>query len=247
MNNPRFQRTEALLGSKALDKLHDSTVMVVGLGGVGGYALEALARAGVGHLILADFDLFEISNINRQILALSSTIGQKKTLIAQKRVAEINPDCKVKLEDVFLTSENIDVLLNQKVDFVVEAIDTLAPKCALMKALQEKKIPFISAMGAALKTDISTLKIAKLSQTKNCKMARQIRQNLKKYGVQLENIDCVFSDEVPILTSDAIKSNPSGGKSFLGSMPTVTAVFGLMMAHFVILKLAGVKQNASNT
>lgn len=246
MNNPRFQRTEALLGAKAMQKLSQVTVMIVGLGAVGGYALEALARAGVGHLILVDFDTFEPSNINRQILALSSTLGQKKTLVAQKRVAEINPDCEVKLEDIFLTNENINILLNQKVDFVVDAIDTISAKCALMKALAEKKIPFISSMGAALKKDISAVRVAKLSETKNCTMARKVRQSLKKCGVQIENIDCVFSAEESNLPENAISPNPAGGKSILGSMPTITAVFGLTMAHFVILKLVGASSHVAN-
>lgn len=247
MINPRFQRTEALLGAEAVQKLNDSTVLVVGLGAVGGFALEALARAGVGHFILADFDSFEISNINRQILALDSTIGQKKIEVARQRIEQINSECKVEPEDIFVTNENIDILLKRKIDFVVDAIDNISSKCALIKALQEKKIKFISSMGAALKTDVSSIQTAKLSETKNCKMARKIRHNLKKCGVQLENIDCVFSSEVPNLNENAIISHSLEGRKILGSMPTVTAIFGLIMAHFVILKLVGVDQNASNT
>lgn len=238
MVNARFMRTEALLGIEGMERLKKSTVMIVGLGAVGGYALEAIARSGVGRLILVDFDSFDLSNINRQILALSSTVGLKKTEVAAKRVQEINPDCDVVLKDIRLTCENIDEILHSDIDYVVDAIDSIGAKCALMKALWQKKVPFISSMGAALKTDASCVKIGKLSQTKNCPMARCVRQNLKKNGVKIDEIDCVSSTEQCILPVTAISPNPEGGKNILGSLPTITAIFGLTIANSVIQKLA---------
>ena len=238
MNDKRLMRTKALLGENGVKNLQNATVMVFGLGAVGGYALEGLARAGIGHLILVDFDVFDESNINRQILALSSTIGKKKTEAAKQRVLEINPECNVELEDIFITDENISILLNRDMDYVVDAIDVLKSKCSLMYELYKRKIPFVSSMGAALKTDVSCIKTAKLSQTVNCPMARCIRQNLKKRGADVSKIDCVFSAEQCNLPEGAVTKNPHGGKNILGSLPTITAIFGLTIANKIIGDIA---------
>ncbi len=235
MINERFMRTELMLGKKGIENLKRATVVIIGLGAVGGYAMEALARAGVGKLILVDFDVFEPSNINRQILALSSTLGQKKVIVAQNRVKEINPDCEVILKDMFITYENIDKILELKPDYVVDAIDSIKEKCDLMEALYKANVRFISAMGAALKTDIFAFREMKLSKTSGCAMAKKIRQNLKKRGVDTTQIRCVCS--VENLKSKNIAENPNGGRAILGSLPTVTAVMGLMLAHLVILDL----------
>ena len=238
MNDKRLMRTKALLGENGVKNLQNATVMLFGLGAVGGYALEGLARAGIGHLILVDFDVFDESNINRQILALSSTIGKKKTEAAKQRVLEINQECNVELEDVFVTDENLSILLNRKIDYAVDAIDVMKSKCSLMYELYKRQIPFISSMGAALKTDATCIKTAKLSQTVNCPMARCIRQNLKKCGVDLSKIDCVFSSEQCNLPEGAISKNPQGGKNILGSLPTITAIFGLTIANKIIGDIA---------
>ena len=132
MSNPRLMRTELLLGSKGMSALQNSSVMIIGLGAVGGYALEAIARSGVGTLILVDFDSFDETNVNRQILALSSTIGQKKTSVAASRVKEINPDCKVIIKDMYVDENNLPELMSLKPDFVVDAIDSLASKASLI-------------------------------------------------------------------------------------------------------------------
>ena len=238
MNDKRLMRTKALLGENGVKNLQNATVMLFGLGAVGGYALEGLARAGIGHLILVDFDVFDESNINRQILALSSTVGKKKTETAKQRVLEINPECNVELEDVFVTDENLSILLNREIDYAVDAIDVMKSKCSLMYELYKRQIPFVSSMGAALKTDASCIKTAKLSQTVNCPMARCIRQNLKKRGVDLSKIDCVFSSEQCNLPEGAISKNPQGGKNILGSLPTITAIFGLTIANKIIGDIA---------
>lgn len=249
--NRRFQRTEALLGSEAMKKLQNSTVMIIGLGAVGGYALEALARSGIGKLILVDFDIIEESNINRQILALSSTIGKSKTAIAKERVLQINPDCLVETKETFVNADTLDSLLQYEPDMVVDAIDALNPKCCLIEELYKRKIPFISSMGAALKTNPVCIKFAKLSNSKNCSLARFIRKRLKKRGVDISQIDCVFSDEQTELPENAVfmdeestNTEISAGRqgrirNTLGSLPTITAIFGLTIANQVILKLSG--------
>lgn len=238
MVDERFMRTALLLGDDGLKRLENATVAVIGLGAVGGYALEALARAGIGRLILVDFDVFEPSNINRQILALTSTLGQKKVEVARKRVSDINPNCDVLVEDCFVNIENFDkIFQNRKIDFVVDAIDSIKEKCAMMAYLFEHNIPFISAMGAALKTDVSALKFGKLSNTAYCMMARKIRKNLKMLGVDVQKIDCVYSSEQSSSGQKPILKNNAGKKAVLGSLSTVTAIMGLMLAHHVILSL----------
>ena len=245
MNNERFMRTELILGQDGLRRLQEATVMIVGLGAVGGYSLEALARAGVGHLILVDFDIFDFSNINRQILALTSTVGQKKVEVARKRVLEINPECNVEIEDAFVNTCNLDKILNRKIDFVIDAIDSIKEKCDLISVLYQKKIPFISSMGAALKTDVSSLKQVKLSQTAYCMMAKKIRQTLKQKKIDVSKIDCVCSFEQTACAKKPIIKNPNGSKAILGSLSTVTAVMGLYLAHHVILKISQGKDDAS--
>ena len=248
--NKRLMRTQALLGVEAMDKLQAATVMIVGLGAVGGYALEALARSGIGHLILVDFDVVEETNINRQILALSSTLGQPKIEAANKRVREINPNCKVETVSLFVNSDTIAELLAHPADMVIDAIDALNPKCCLMEELYKRKIPFISSMGAALKTNPAAIKTGKLSQTKNCSLSKFIRKRLRKRGIDISKIECVYSDEqiqLPenaiFLDEDSLNTEMSVGRqgrvrNTLGSLPTITAIFGLTIANFVILSLS---------
>ena len=245
MSDPRFMRTQALLGDKSFSNLQHSSVMIIGLGAVGGYALEALARAGIGKLVLIDFDKVDVTNINRQILALDSTIGMPKTAVADKRVHDINPNCQVITKEMFINSQNIDEILSEPIDFVVDAIDALNPKCDLIQALYSKNIPFISSMGAALKTDASRIKLQTLDKTKNCHLARFIRKRLKRRGVDISKILCVSSDEqinLPetalFLEADENPSNNTRQRHTMGSLPTITAIFGLTIANAVILSLS---------
>ena len=240
----RLTRTRMLLGDKGLSRLQNAAVMVVGLGAVGGYALEALARSGIGRLVLVDFDVFDESNINRQILALTSTVGQKKTEVARRRVLDINPDCIVETKDMFVNADPLPQLLDIAVDFVVDAIDALNPKCCLMEALYERGIPFISSMGAALKTDPSFIKCGTLSASKNCGLAKFIRKRLRKRGLEISRINCVYSDEQVCLPETALAfdgDDASAGRvrHTLGSLPTITAIFGLTIANYVITSLSG--------
>lgn len=245
-SNRGFMRTRALLGEEGFSRLQQSSVMIVGLGAVGGYTLEALARSGIGKLILVDFDIVEESNLNRQILALHSTIGYKKTEMAAARVRDINPNCQVEIVDMFVKSESLDSLLAHPVDFVVDAIDSLNPKCCLMEALQQRQIPFISSMGAALKTDPSAIRLQRLDETRNCHLARFIRKRLKRRGCNLRQIVCVASDEVSDLPETALfmeetEVESSCQRHTMGSLPTITAIFGLTIANEVILRLSGNK------
>lgn len=242
-----LMRTRMLLGEYGIERLQNSRVMIVGLGAVGGYALEALARAGIGHLILVDFDAFDVTNINRQILALHSTIGQKKTEVARRRVLDINPACQVETIDSFVNADTIPQLLERPLDFVVDAIDALNPKCCLMEALCHQGIPFISSMGAALKSDPSYIRCGALSSSKNCGLAKFIRKRLRKRGLEINRINCVYSDQQVNLpdTALAVNQDESGQgrvRHTLGSLPTITAIFGLTIANFVITELAGYKK-----
>lgn len=245
MSDNRFMRTAALLGPDRFERIKKSSVMIIGLGAVGGYALEALARSGVGRLILVDFDKVDETNINRQILALGSTVGQSKAKLAAARAQDINPDCRIEVKEVFVNNQTLPELLSEPVDFVVDAIDSLNPKCSLMETLANKNIPFISSMGAALKTDPSHIRLQSLDKTSNCHLARFVRKRLKRRGVDIGKILCVASDEQIELPETALfieKDNlPAGNtrqRHTMGSLPTITAIFGLTIANAVILALA---------
>lgn len=245
-NSDQFTRTRMLLGEGGLHNLQKATVMIIGLGAVGGYALEALARAGVGHLILVDFDVFDVTNINRQILATHSTVGYKKTEIAKQRVLDINPSCRVEVKEMFVNNETLPELFGQPLDFVVDAIDALNPKCCLIEELYKRQIPFISSMGAALKSNPAFIKFGALSNSKNCGLAKFIRKRLRKRGIDISQINCVFSDEQVDLPETALSINDEAEsatrkRNTLGSLPTITAIFGLTIANHVILQLSGYK------
>ena len=220
----RLHRISLLLGNEAIKKLQQSSVMVVGCGAVGSFAIEALARSGVGHIILIDFDNVEESNINRQLFALDSTIGKPKVEIAKSRIHDINPNIVVDAFNIFFDDKtNLDI----KPDFVIDAIDSVQSKIALYKWCQQNHIPFISSMGAARKTDISKIKINKISKTTVCPLASKIRHLVR--DERLKDFPVVYSVE-------QAKPQPNGGREF-GSIITVTGTFGLTLADFVIKKL----------
>ena len=216
----RLHRTRLLFGSVAMDKLAHSTVMVVGCGAVGSFAIEALARVGVGHLIF-DFDIVEESNINRQLFALNSTISEPKVDAARARIADINSDIKVTTENIFF-DENTQ--LDVKPDFVIDAIDSVSSKIALYKWCVTRGIPFVSSMGAARKKDLSYIKVAKISKTSVCPLASKIRKIVREEGIP--DFDVVYSTELP-------DKNVLTDRTF-GSLITVTGVFGLIMANQAI-------------
>lgn len=220
----RLNRITLLLGKKAVETLKKSTVLVVGCGAVGSFAIEALARSGIGHLIVVDFDSVEQSNINRQLFALDSTVGQPKVDIAKQRIHDINPDIVVDTLNIFFDENTI---FDVKPDFVIDAIDTVTSKIALYNWCFCNHIPFISSMGAARKTDISKIKIANISKTSVCPLASKIRRLIREY--KMPDFPVVYSTETAVPQKNL-------GREF-GSIITVTGVFGLMLADFVIKKI----------
>ena len=220
----RLHRITLLFGKDAVNKLQKSTVMVVGCGAVGSFAIEALARSGIGHIIVIDFDKVEESNINRQLYALDSTIGKTKVEVARARIHDINPDITADAFELFF-DEKTD--LDIKPDFVIDAIDSVQSKIALYKWCLKNKIPFVSSMGAARKTDISKIKVDKISKTSVCPLASKIRHIVKEE--KLKDFPVVYSTE-------PATPQKNGGCEF-GSVITVTGTFGLMLADFVIKKI----------
>ena len=220
----RLHRITLLIGNEAVKKLQKSTVMVVGCGAVGSFAIESLARSGVGHIILVDFDKIEESNINRQLFALDSTIGKSKVDVANMRIADINPKIKVDTFNMFFDENTV---LDVKPDFVIDAIDTVPSKIALYIWCSDNNIPFISSMGAARKTDLTKIKIGTISKTTVCPLASKIRHQVR--DLKMNDFPVVYSTESAI-------PQKNGGKEF-GSIITVTGMFGLMLSDFVIKKL----------
>ena len=220
----RLLRVRRLVGDEKIKKLQNATVMVFGCGAVGSFAIEALARSGIGHIVLLDFDVVEKSNINRQLFATESTLGRKKTNIAQERIADINPNIKVTVFDVFF---DLNTALNIQPDFVIDAIDTVKSKIAIYRWCRQNNIPFISSMGAARKTDPTKVKIDKISKTFACPLAAAIRKTVR--AERIGDFPVVFSTEAPT-------PHKSTTKDF-GSIITVTGVFGLVAANYAIQKI----------
>lgn len=217
----RLTRVRTLLGDEKIAKLQKSTVMVFGCGAVGSFAIESLARSGVGNIILLDFDVVEESNINRQLFATESTLEHKKTDIARERIADINPDINVTVFDMFF-DDNCALPIHP--DFVIDAIDTVDSKIAIYRWCKQNKIPFISSMGAARKTDPTKIKIDKISRTFACPLAATIRKKVR--AEHIGDFPVVFSTETPT-------PHKSPTKNF-GSIITVTGTFGLFMANHAI-------------
>lgn len=245
MTQDRFTRIRHLVGDEAVKRLADATVTVVGLGAVGSYAVEALARSGVGHLRLVDFDRVQPTNFNRQLYALESTLGKLKAEVAQERVKEINPDCRVEALEVFVHDDTLDQILGDPPDLVIDAIDSLTPKVALLAAVQRRGIPVIASMGAALRKDPSQIRVGLLTETKGCPLARLIRKRLRRMNVPLD-LTCVHSTEPLPPRSHTKPEDKSPSEEILergrprrplGSLPTITGIFGLTAANAAIQRL----------
>lgn len=221
----RLHRTRLLMGDAAVARLQNATVMVVGCGAVGSVAIEALARSGVDHLILVDFDRVDISNINRQLFAVQSSVGRKKTDVARERIADISPDIIVDTLSIFFDA---DTAIDVQPDFVIDAIDTIDSKIALYKWCAARKIPFAASMGAARKTDPSLIKVAPISRTTVCPLAARVRKIVR--GERLPDFPAVYSTESPAPQIETGRS--------MGSIITVTGAFGLRLAGLAIDYLA---------
>ena len=227
------ERTELLVGAEGLERLFESSVAVIGLGGVGAYAAEMLCRAGVGHLLLLDSDVVSESNKNRQLIALDSTIGKPKSAVLAERLKDINPDVRLTLINCYLEEGGIQQLLGEyKVDFLVDAIDTLAPKIALIKYCVESGIPHVSSMGAGAKFDATAVRLADLSKSYNCPLAYILRKKLRKVGIS-KGFKVVFSEELP--RREAIVAvEERNKKSNVGTISYLPAVFGCVCAQAAV-------------
>lgn len=227
---PEFSRTQMLIGDNAMKRLEDSSVIVFGVGGVGSYVVEALARSGVGKLTLVDADKVDITNINRQIIALSSTVGRYKAEVAKERIADINPDCEVTAVNEFYSEENTAGINLSDYDYVVDAIDSVRSKVFLIKSAYEKGVRVISSMGAGNKLDPTKFRVADINKTEVCPLARVMRRELRLAGVK--KLKCVYSTEVVAETSAA-----ENGKRLPASIAFVPSAAGLIIAGEVIKDL----------
>lgn len=229
-------RTELLLGDEKLARLQNANVLVVGLGGVGGYAAEMLARASIGKMTIVDADKINYSNINRQLIALHSTVGKAKAQVLAERLLDINPQIELKIIEQFLQSEDITKILNEsKYDYIVDAIDTLTPKIELIRQALEHSTPIVSSMGAGSKLDPTKIEIADISKTHHCPLAHMLRKRLHKIGIR-KGFQAVFSAEPPIEGS-MILCNEQNKKSNVGTISYLPPSFGIACASVVIRKL----------
>ncbi|MBQ8797864.1 MAG: tRNA threonylcarbamoyladenosine dehydratase [Oscillospiraceae bacterium] len=233
--NP-FSRTELLLGSDGMAKLNNAKVAVFGLGGVGGYVVEALARSGVGALELIDHDTISITNINRQLLATHSTIGQSKAQAAKNRVLDINPDIKVTVRECFFGPDTADTFDFSDYSYVVDAIDTVTGKLALVTAAQAAGVPIISSMGTGNKLDPTKFQVADITKTSVCPLARIMRKECAKRGIK--HLKVLFSTEDPLCPGlPDSEELPEGRRALPGSVAFVPSVAGLIIAGEVIKDL----------
>ncbi len=232
-----MQRTELMIGKSGMDLLTKSSVLVVGLGGVGGMAAEMVVRAGIGHITIADKDIVNETNINRQIVALHDTLLRPKAEVMAERLLQINPQLQLNVINDWIDEQNTETLLTEnKFDFVIDAIDTLSPKVFLIKTCLEKNIPIISSMGSGGKLDPSRVGITDISKTHTCALAKTVRQRLNKMGIH-KGLPVVFSSEIVnkkvIIPTDGEKYK----KSTTGTISYLPAVFGCFLTSYIIREL----------
>lgn len=230
----QFSRTELLIGQEGVDKLKHAKVAVYGVGGVGGFVVEALARAGIGSFDLIDNDTVSLTNINRQIIATHKTIGRVKVEVMMERILEINPDAKVRIYETFFLPENAEQFPFSEYDYIVDAIDTVTAKIELVMKAQENNIPIISAMGAGNKMDPTRFEVTDIYKTKVCPLAKVMRRELKKRGIK--KLKVVYSTEEAL--TPAVSEEEKGNRRVLpGSISFVPSVAGLIIAGEVIKDL----------
>ncbi len=231
------QRTRLLLGEEKSERLRQAHVLVVGVGGVGAYAAEMLCRAGVGRLTLVDADTVQPTNINRQLPALHSTLGQLKVEVLAARFRDINPEVELTVLPVFLKDENIPQLLDAaRYDFAVDAIDTLAPKCHLIAEALRRRIKIVSSMGAGAKSDITQVRFADVWDTYHCGLSKAVRKRLQKMGIR-HKLPVVFSTEQADPKAVLLTDDERNKKSTCGTVSYMPAVFGCYLAEYVIRRL----------
>lgn len=233
----QFSRTEMLIGKNAIKKLREAHVAVCGIGGVGSYVVEALARAGIGELTLVDFDEVSLTNINRQLIALHSTIGKSKVEVARDRVLDINPNIKINIFNTRLGGEE-GILFNENVSYVVDAIDSVEAKISLVVNARDKQIPIISCMGTGNKLDPTKLEISDISKTSVCPLARVVRKKLREKGIT--KLKVLYSKEEPVKCDEEVmkECQLETSKSYVpGSISFVPSVAGLLIASEVVKDL----------
>ncbi len=224
----RFARTELVLGKDSLNRLAKTKVAVVGVGGVGGYVVEALARSGIGALVLVDHDVVSLTNLNRQIIALDSTLGRPKVEVLAERVKQINPDCQVEVHQAYYEGEVHNKLISEDVDFVADAIDSVPAKADLIAQSLSNGTPIISSLGTGNKLDLTRLTITDIAKTHTCPLARAVRLALRKRGVS-EGVTVVFSPEEPVGKRDG---------SVPGSTSFVPPAAGLLLASWIVRQVS---------
>lgn len=228
-----FTRTERIIGPDAITRLAHASVALFGLGGVGGYTLEALTRAGVGALHLIDADVFDITNLNRQLLATQDAIGRRKTDVARERVLSIRPEIEITTYPVFYLPETADRFPFERVDLVIDCVDTVSAKLSLAEQCARRRIPFISCMGTGNKLLCEPFRITTIEETRGCPLARVMRRELRKRGI--ERVTVVYSEEPAQKKHDLCSSD----ENVPGSMPHVPGCAGLLVAEQAILSLIG--------
>lgn len=242
--HPFFGRTELLIGEEGLARLQTARIAVFGLGGVGSFAVEALARSGVGYLRLVDCDAIGPSNFNRQLYALRGTLGQPKVAVARARVLDINPELIVDAREAFFHADSADDLLAPPLDFVIDAIDSLGPKCELLVQCVERGIPVLSAMGAAARTDANALRTGTIWDTAGCPLARKVRHTLRKRGIT-SPVPVIYSTESPRETfppedlgeQSELYYRRGRARRVLPSMGMLPGIVGLMAANYAVQHL----------
>jgi tRNA A37 threonylcarbamoyladenosine dehydratase len=228
-----LERTELLVQKEGLNKLQKANILIVGLGGVGSYAAEFIARAGVNKMTIVDGDVFDETNKNRQLPALDSTIGKSKAQVLATRLKDINKDIELTVLEEFLSPERAFEIVSKEFDYVLDCIDTITPKVNLIVAARRKKVKIISSMGAGGKLDATKIKVKDISKTKNCTMARVLRKRLKERKVD-KGVKAVYSDEVQIAASVKRTDGTNYKKSYYGTISYMPAAFGLQAAAHVI-------------
>ena len=233
-----LQRTELLLGDETLDQLRQLNILIIGLGGVGSYAAEFLTRAGVGNMTIVDGDTVDLTNTNRQLPALHSTIGQAKTTVMAQRMRDINPEINLTVIEQFLDPGQVQELIDPRFDYVFDCIDSVSPKQYIIVACKQKDVRVVSSMGAGGRIDPSKVKVADISETFNCPFAQQMRKGLRRKGVR-RGVTTVFSSELVDKNTCMLTDGSRFKKSFYGTISYIPALFGLYMASVVIQDVAG--------
>ncbi len=235
-----FSRTELLIEKEGLERLRNATVMVLGVGGVGSHCIEALARSGVGTLILVDNDKVSLTNINRQSIAYLSTVGEYKTKLMKTRIEDINSEARVYTHETFVLPDNLSELFDRKVDYIVDAIDTVTAKLALVEYAKEHEIPIISCMGTGNKLHPELFEITDISKTSVCPLCKVMRKELKSRGIH--HLKVLYSKEKPVDITEKETGEDKGKRRALpGSISFVPPVAGLLIAGQVIREIAGVE------